>query len=143
MARERNTDLVEVAPTAVPPVCRFLDYGRFKYEQAKKEQEARKRQKATVLREVRLRPRISGHDLDMKTRLVRKFLEGGDKVKVMVLFRGREVTHPEIATELLRKMLTSLKETAVIEKAPNLEGKVMTVILSPQKQREQKTIKES
>ena len=143
MSRERNTDLVEVAPTAVPPVCRLLDYGRFMYEQSKKEQEARKRQKATLLREVRLRPRISEHDLERKTSLVGKFLEGGDKVKVMVLFRGREVTHPEIATELLRRMFSSLKETAVIEKPPTLDGRIMTVILSPQKQREPKTTKES
>ncbi len=141
-ARKLNLDLVEVAPTAVPPVCRLLDYGKFKYEQSKKEQEGRKRQKTTTIREVRIRPKISEHDLDFKIRAARRFLEDGDKVKVMVRFRGREMTHPEIATELVRKMLQSLKDVASAEKLPVIEGRAMNVIFAPQKRKESKTTKE-
>jgi len=144
IARERDLDLVEVAPNVVPPVCRLLDYGKFRYQQAKKEQEARKRQKTAALREVRLRPRISDHDLDRKARLVRKFIDGGDKVRVLVFFRGREVTHPEIGLDLLKRMFRSLKEVAVIEKPPTLDGSSMTAILAPAKQAMEKgTAKEN
>ena len=101
VAKNRNLDLVEVAPTAVPPVCRLLDYGKFKYEQAKKEREARKSQKISLLREVRIRPKIGAHDFEAKARSAKKLLDGGDKVKITVLFRGREISHPEIARRLL------------------------------------------
>ena len=103
LARERELDLVEVAPNANPPVCRILDYGKFKYEQAKKEREAHKHQRQVVVREVRFKPKIGAHDIDFKTRVIEKLLKGGDKVKVSVMFRGREITHPEIGRGLLER----------------------------------------
>jgi len=130
-ARKQNLDLVEVAANTVPPVCRLLDYGKYKYEQAKKERQARKSQKVSLLREVRLRPRIDNHDFEAKTRLVRKLLDGGDKVKVSVMFRGREITHPDIGWKLLQRMTESLKEAASLERQPSMDGKRMVMILSP------------
>ena len=131
IARKQNLDLVEVAATSVPPVCRLIDYGKFKYEQAKKERKARKSQKLALLREVRLRPRIDDHDFEAKTRLVRKLLDGGDKVKVSVMFRGREITHPEIGWRLLQRMTESLKEVASLERQPSMDGARMVMILLP------------
>ena len=131
IARKQNLDLVEVAANTVPPVCRLLDYGKYKYEQAKKERQARKSQKVSLLREVRLRPRIDNHDFEAKTRLVRKLLDGGDKVKVSVMFRGREITHPDIGWRLLQRMTESLKEAASLERQPSMDGKRMVMILSP------------
>jgi len=131
MARRQDLDLVEVAPTAVPPVCRVLDYGKYKYEQSKKEREQRKNQKVSLLREVRLRPKIDPHDFESKIRSVRKLLGEGDKVKVTVRFRGREITHPEIAWGLLQRMTESLQGVAAIARQPIIEGRSMTVILSP------------
>ena len=131
IARKQNFDLVEVAPNAVPPVCRLLDYGKYKYEQAKKEREARKSQKISLLREVRLRPKIGDHDFEAKARLVRKLLTGGDKVKVSILFRGREVTHPEIGWRLLQRMAGSVKEAASVDGQPLMERSRMFIILSP------------
>jgi translation initiation factor IF-3 len=131
MARRHDLDLVEVAPTATPPVCRLLDYGKYKYEQSKKEREQRRNQKVSLLREVRLRPKIDTHDFDAKTRTVRKLLGEGDKVKVTVRFRGREITHPEIAWNLLQRMTESLQGMAAIARQPVIEGRSMTVILSP------------
>ncbi|MEJ2046940.1 MAG: translation initiation factor IF-3 [Dehalococcoidia bacterium] len=131
MARRQNLDLVEVAATAVPPVCRLLDYGKFKYEQAKKEREARKSQRLVLLREVRLRPRIDDHDFEAKTRTVKKLIGEGDKVKITVLFRGREIVHPELGLRLLQRMATSLEESASIDRQPALDGKRMIMILSP------------
>ena len=131
LADQRNVDLVEVAPAAVPPVCRLLDYGKFRYEQAKKDRESRKGQKAQELREVRMRPRTEGHDMEVKMRRARKFLEDGQKVKLSVFFRGREITHPEFGVTLLRKVAESLQEAAKLEKAPSLQGRAMTMILAP------------
>ncbi len=131
IARKRNLDLVEVAPTAVPPVCRLLDYGKYKYEQAKKEREVRKAQKVSLLKEVRLRPKISEHDFGAKLRSVKKLLEEGDKVKVTILFRGREITHPDIGWKLLMKMAESLSDVATLSREAVLEGKRMNIILSP------------
>jgi translation initiation factor IF-3 len=131
VAEKRNLDLVEVAATAVPPVCRLLDYGKYKYEQAKKEREARKGQKVSLLREVRLRPKIGDHDFEAKARLARKLLDGGDKVKVTILFRGREITHPEIAWRLLQRMAEVLKEVASVDGQPMMLGRRMHVVLSP------------
>jgi len=131
IARKQNFDLVEVAPNAVPPVCRLLDYGKYKYEQAKKEREARKSQKISLLREVRLRPKIGDHDFEAKARLARKLLTGGDKVKVSILFRGREVTHPEIGWRLLQRMAESVKEAASVDGQPLMERSRMFIILSP------------
>jgi translation initiation factor IF-3 len=123
--------LVEVAPTAVPPVCRLMDYGKFKYEQAKKERESKKGQHPSVLREIRMRPKIDSHDLEMKARNAEKFLKGGDKVKMTVMFRGREMVHPEIGRALLEQVAEKLKEVSVIEKPPNMEGRFLSTILAP------------
>jgi translation initiation factor IF-3 len=130
-ARDAGLDLVEVAPTAVPPVCRILDYGKFKYEQAKKERESRKQQHASVLREVRMRPKTDVHDLAMKARLAEKFLRGGDKVKVTVMFRGREMAHPEIGRGVLDRVGELLKDVSVIERPANMEGRFLSVIFAP------------
>ena len=133
LAQERELDLVEVAPGADPPVCRLLDYGRFRYEQAKKEKEAKKSQKSIELREVRLRPNIGQHDLDAKERVVKKLLDTGAKVKLTVLFRGRSITHPELGVALLRKVAESLQEVSKLEKAPSMEGRMLSIILGPSK----------
>ena len=131
IARKQSLDLVEVAAATVPPVCRLLDYGKYKYEQAKKERQARRSQKVSLLREVRLRPRIDNHDLEAKTRLARKLLNEGDKVKVSVMFRGREITHADIGWRLLQRMIESLKEVASLERQPSMDGRRMVMILSP------------
>jgi translation initiation factor IF-3 len=131
LARKDNLDLVEVAPVAVPPVCRLLDYGKFKYEQARKERELRKSQKVSLLREVRLRPKIGNHDFEAKARSVKKLLYEGDKVKVTIMFRGREITHPEIGFKLLQRMEETQKETATVDRHPAMEGRRMTLVLSP------------
>ena len=142
VARNRNLDLVEVAPTAEPPVCRLLDYGKYKYEQAKKEREARKSQRIVLLREVRIRPKIGNHDFEAKVKSATKLLGGGDKVKVSVLFRGREITHPELGWRLLRRMAESLKEVADVEGQPMMAGRRMNVVLSPVVAQKAKKIKE-
>lgn len=131
VARNHALDLVEVAPTAIPPVCRLMDYGKFKYEQAKKEREARKSQKIALLREIRLRPKIGDHDFQAKARTARKLLGGGDKVKVTILFRGREITHPELGWKLLQRMAETLKEIAAAESQPAMEERRMNIVLSP------------
>jgi translation initiation factor IF-3 len=131
MAQERGLDLVEVAPGADPPVCRLLDYGRFRYVQTKKEREARKSQKSTALREVRFRPAIGQHDLDSKYRTIQKLLDTGAKVKVTVQFRGRSITHPELGVNLLRKVAEGLQDEAKLERAPTMEGRMMSIILTP------------
>ena len=133
MAREQGLDLVEVAPNASPPVCRVLDFGKFKYEQAKKEREAHKHQKQVEVRDVRFKAKIGQHDLDLKGRTAAKLLRAGDKVKVSVLFRGREITHPEIGRELLQRISAYLAEQAVgtVEKPIGMEGRFMTMIIAP------------
>lgn len=130
LARERDLDLVEVSPMAVPPVCKLLDWGRFKYEQAKKENEARKHQKTVELKEIRMRPRTDEHDLSVKVRKIEEFLAEGDKVKVGVLFRGREMAHPELGRVVLDKITSELKGTAILERGPIMEGKMMSMIVS-------------
>jgi len=137
-ARKRGYDLVEVAPTSVPPVCRLLDYGKFKYEQAKKDREARRGQKIAVLREIRLRPKIGEHDFDAKTRSVKKLIDEGDKVKVTIMFRGREITHADLGFKLLQKMMETLKGQVVIDKQPIIEGQRMHLIISPAPQTKSK-----
>lgn len=134
LAKERDYDIVEVSPQSVPPVCRLLDYGKFKYEQTKKEREARKRQKSIYLREVRLRPKIGEHDIEFKTRIVKKLIDEGNKVKVSILFRGREITHPEIGKGLLERVAEELKEKALVERAPIMDGRRMIMVLAPVKQ---------
>ena len=132
--------MVEVAPTAAPPVCRLLDYGRFRYDQAKKEREARRNQHTIEIREVRFRPKIDPHDLDTKVRLAGRLLQEGDKVKVSVMFRGREMTHPELGRVLLNRVTAQLQSVALIEKPVEMEGRNMSVILVPQ---QQKVVKET
>ena len=130
-AREAGLDLVEVDPNGNPPVCRILDYGKWKYQQAKKERDARKHQRGTMIHEVRMRPRIGQHDMDLKVRIAERLLAGGDKVKISVRFRGRELSHPEIGAEVLGRALERLKEAAVVEKPASMEGRALTVILTP------------
>jgi len=130
IARERNLDLVEVQPNAIPPVCKLMDYGRYKYEQAKKENEARKNQKTITLKEIRLSPRTDEHDIDVKTRKIQEFLADGDRVRVSVKFRGAEMRHPDIGRKLLDGIADVLKGSAVIERSPIMEGKMMSMIVS-------------
>jgi translation initiation factor IF-3 len=131
LAKKSNLDLVEVAPTSVPPVCRLLDYGKFKYEQHKKEQQAKKSQKVTLLREIRLRPKIGTHDFDFKARTAKKLLADGAKVKVTLLFRGREITHPELGWKILQRMTEALADAGTLERQPVMEGRRMDIIIAP------------
>ena len=134
MAIEQNLDLVEVAPTARPPVCRIMDYGKFKYEQQKRDKEAKKKQKIVTIKEVKLRPNIEDHDFDVKKKNALHFLEDGDKVKVTIMFRGRELSHPELGRVLLVRMAKELADIANVERDPKLEGKNMIMILNPKQQ---------
>ena len=142
VARKHSLDLVEVAATAVPPVCRILDYGKYKYEQAKKERELKKRQRVSLLREVRLRPKIDDHDFEAKVRSVRKLLDSGDKVKVTVMFRGREITHLEFGVKLLQRVAKSLQEVASVERQAVMEGRRMNILLAPAATQKTKTQEE-
>jgi translation initiation factor IF-3 len=134
MATERGLDLVEVASSANPPVCRLLNYGKFRYEATRKEREARKASKTksnNTVREVRMKTRIGDHDREAKTRLVKRLLTEGSKVRVSVMFRGREVQHPQIGMALLKKVAEDLQEDALLEKAPSFEGRFLAMILAP------------
>lgn len=131
LAEERQLDLVEVAPQAKPPVCRIMDYGKYKYEQSKREKEARKKQRTITVKEVKLRPNIEDHDFRVKTKNAVRFLKEGDKVKVTIMFRGREIVHPKNGEELLNKVAEDIGDLASVEKKPKLEGKNMFMILAP------------
>lgn len=131
IAGQKKLDLVNVAPNARPPVCRLMDYGKYKYEQNKRDREARKNQKLVIIKEVKLRPNIEKHDFAVKVKNCRRFLESGDKVKVTVMFRGREITHPENAQRLLKKLSEDVADLGMIERVPKLEGRNMIMILSP------------
>ena len=131
LAENKRTDLVEIAPNAKPPVCRLMDYGKYIYEQQKREKEARKRQKVVDVKEVKLRPGIEDHDFDVKTKNAVRFLTDGAKVKVTIMFRGRELSHPELGEVLLTKMADKLKDIATVERSPKLEGKNMIMIVAP------------
>jgi translation initiation factor IF-3 len=131
MAKKAGLDLVEVAPTSVPPVCRLLDYGKFKYEQQKKEQQARKSQKVQLQREIRLRPKIGIHDFNAKAKIAKKLLADGAKVKVTLMFRGREITHPELGRAVLQRMSETLSDVATQERQPLMEGRRMDIIMAP------------
>jgi translation initiation factor IF-3 len=131
IARDAEKDLVEVAPTAVPPVCRVMDFGKFLYEREKKEKEARKAQTKIEVKEIRLRPKTNEHHRGFKTRDARRWLLEGNKVRVTIRFRGREITYPELALEDLKEVAEELADIAVIEQMPSMEGKVMTMVLSP------------
>jgi translation initiation factor IF-3 len=132
-AQERDLDLVEVAPDARPPVCRVLDYSKYKYEQAQKQKQARKHQQQITIREIKFRPKIAQNDYDTKKGHVIRFLKGKDKVKITIMFRGREVTHPERGVALLEKLAEELGDLAVIEQRPTQDGRNMTMMLAPSK----------
>lgn len=133
IARGRELDLVEVSPAADPPVARVMDYGKFLYQQAKRDREARKAQKQIEVKEIRLRPKTTDHHKGFKTRDARRWLEEGMKVKVRIRFRGREITYPEIAREQLVEIAEELSDIAIVEQTPNLEGRTMLMILAPGK----------
>ena len=130
-ADRSGLDLVEVSPNAEPPVCKILDYGRFKYEAQKKKNEARKKQKVIEVKEIKLRPAIDQHDYDVKMKSVRKFLDEGDKVKVTLRFRGREMAHQELGMKVLERVRDELGEEVKIEQAPKMEGRQMIMVMAP------------
>ena len=130
-AQEAGLDLVEVSPTADPPVCKILDYGKFRFQEQKKKAEARKKQKIVEIKEIKLRPNIDDHDYDVKARAMTRFFEEGDKVKVTLRFRGRELAHPELGMKLLQKVKADFEETTKVEYEPRMEGKQMIMILAP------------
>jgi len=132
-ARDAGLDLVEVAANAKPPVCRLMDYGKYRYEQSKKAQEAKKRQTVIQVKEIKMRPRTDVHDLNVKRKKIVKFLNQGNKVKVTVTFRGREIVHPEIGFEMLKKIANEMGDIAAVEHMPNMEGRAMSMILAPKK----------
>ena len=134
MAIEQHLDLVEVAPKAKPPVCRIMDFGKYRYEQQKREKEARKKQKVITIKEVKLRPNIEQHDFDVKLKNASRFLQDGDKVKVTIMFRGRELSHPELGKEILERFAEALKDTVSVERDAKLEGNNMIMILAPKAQ---------
>jgi translation initiation factor IF-3 len=131
IAEEMGLDLVEVAPMARPPVCRIMDYGKFRYEEQRKAREARKKQHHVQLKEVKMRPGIEDHDFEFKTRHARRFLEEGNKVKVTMMFRGRQMAHPELGREVLARVVSEVADVGKMEVAPNMEGRSMTMVLAP------------
>lgn len=134
LAQSKGLDLVEVSPNAEPPVCRIMDYGKFKYEQTKKNQEAKKKQATFQLKEIKLRPKTGEHDLNTKIRHIKEFLEKKDKVKITVVFRGREITMSEQAKELLAKIAIEITEIATIESDAKFEGRAMVMVVAPKAQ---------
>lgn len=133
LAQKAGLDLVEVSPNAEPPVCKILDYGKFKYEQQKKKAEAKKKQKVIEVKEIQIRPGIDENDFQVKCRAARRFLEDGNKVKITMRFRGREIAHQELGMEILNRIKDDFQELAKLEYAPKLEGKQMIMILAPLK----------
>lgn len=131
LAQERGLDLVEVAPTAIPPVCKILDYGQYKYEIQKRERETKKRQKSQTFKEIRFRVKIDTHDLQTKTRRASEFLDEGDRVKVAVQFRGREINHPQLGRALLDRAAEMIGDHGVIERAPLMEGRSLFIVMAP------------
>jgi translation initiation factor IF-3 len=130
-AIDYGLDLVEVSPEARPPVCRIMDYGKFKYQQKKKIAEARRHQTVTTIKEIKFRPKIETHDYKFKVERIRQFLNEGHKAKVTMMFRGREITHQDIAKKIMDRIATDLKETGIVEQVPRLDGRNMTMIVSP------------
>ena len=131
LAQSKGLDLVEVSPTARPPVCRIMDYGKFKYEQNRRARKARKKQHQMQLKEIKMRPKIEGHDYNFKLEHAREFLEGRDKVKLTVTFRGREIAHQEIGHRLIQKVIASLADISTVESPPRSEGRTLTSVLMP------------
>lgn len=130
IAQQKGFDLVEVASNAKPPVCKIMDYGKFKYKQSKKEKQTKKKQHVVNIKEIRLRPKTEEHDFNFKANHARKFLEKGNKVKITILFRGREMTHQEFARDLMDKMVEELDDIAKVEREPIMEGRMMTMFLT-------------
>ena len=133
LAQDRHVDLVEVSPTARPPVCRLMDYGKFKYEQAKRDRESRKKQKVVNVKELKMRPAIDVHDFDVKVKNARRFLAEGDKVKCTMVFRGREIVHARLAQDTFAKLAELVADLGAVERAPRVEGRAMIMILAPKK----------
>ena len=131
LAQEAGLDLVEISPNATPPVCKIMDFGKFKYEQQKREAEARKKQKTIEIKEIKFRPGTDTHDYDVKMRSVFKFLEEGDKVKITLRFRGREMAHQQLGAELLRRVADDVTEVGKVENMPRLEGRQMVMMIGP------------
>ena len=143
MAEEQHLDLVEVAPKAKPPVCRIMDFGKYRYEQQKREKEAKKKQKVITIKEVKLRPNIEQHDFDVKLKNALRFVEEGNKVKVTIMFRGRELSRPELGKEVLARVAENLGDGVSIERPAKLEGKNMTMIVAPKAQKASKPKQDS
>jgi translation initiation factor IF-3 len=133
LAAEAGLDLVEISPNAAPPVCKIMDFGKFKYEQQKRESEARKKQKIIEVKEVKFRPNTDTHDYEVKMRNVFRFLEGGDKVKITLRFRGREMAHQNLGRELLERVAEDVKEIGKVENMPKMEGRQMVMMIGPSK----------
>jgi len=131
LAEEKGLDLVEISPRAFPPVCRIMDYGKYKYEEAKKKQQARKRASTVETKEIKFRPKTEGHDMDFKVKHIRRFLEGGNKVRLAVVFRGREITHPKTGMNVLDRVVELCNDIATVEMTPNMEGRRMIMVIAP------------
>lgn len=135
LARSKGLDLVEISPNAKPPVAKIIDYGKFRYEQQKKEKEAKKKQHTVTLKEIRFRPHTDTHDFDFKTKHAREFLEHGDKVKAWVQFRGRDIIYKEAGSDLLNRFIAELDDISKVDQSPKMEGRRMTIMLSPSKKK--------
>ena len=135
MAEEANLDLVEISPDAKPPVCKILDYGKFKFQEQKKAAEARKKQKVIEIKEIKMRPMIDDHDYDVKMRAIKRFFEEGDKVKITLRFRGREMAHQEIGVRMLERLKLDLEPFGQVEQFPKMEGRQMVMVLAPKKKK--------
>ena len=131
LAEERGLDLVEISPRAFPPVCRIMDYGKYKYEEAKKKQQARKRASTVETKEIKFRPKTEEHDMAFKVKHVRRFVEGGNKVRLAVVFRGREITHPQTGMNVLNRVVELCNDIATVEATPNMEGRRMIMVIAP------------
>jgi translation initiation factor IF-3 len=131
MAEDQGLDLVEVSPRAMPPVCRIMDFGRFKYQESKKEKASRKHQSTVILKEIKFRPKTDTHDLDFKLKHIRRFLSEGNKVRLMIVFRGREIVHPETGQAMLDVVSKEVSEISIIEQKPSMEGRRMVMVLGP------------
>lgn len=131
LAEEKGLDLVEVAPNERPPVCRFMDYGKYKYQRSKRQQQAKKKQKVILVKEIKLRPKTEEHDYQFKTQHVRRFLQDGQKAKVTIVFRGREMAHTELGRRILDRVMVDMEEVATVEQMPKQEGRNMTMVLAP------------
>ena len=131
LAEEKGLDLVEISPRSQPPVCRIMDYGKYKYDEAKKKQQARKRASTVETKEIKFRPKTEEHDMDFKVKHVRRFLEGGNKVRLAVVFRGREITHPQTGMAVLNRVVERCADIATVEATPNMEGRRMIMVIAP------------